>query len=76
MSLACQSECTLAIETLMEGFDCRPMGLPMGHITEVVDIKFWGRILYPKKVTYIYHVYPKFWVDSSVIVRPVKVTTF
>lgn len=29
---------------------------------------------YEVVLTYIYHFYPKFWVDSSVKTRPVKVT--
>lgn len=38
--------------------------------------KFGSRLLYPEETMCIYHVNPKFWVDSSVGVRSVKVTSY
>lgn len=53
MSMARRSEFELAMETLMEDFDVRQMGLSMGRVTGVAYIKFGGRFIYPKEVTCI-----------------------
>lgn len=54
-------------------FDVRPMEFLIGHITGGVHIKCGGRLIYPKEVTYIYHVNHKFRAYLSVSVRSVKV---